>query len=298
MISADTLVVIGSGIVIEGAHREIEHTVVCTLVGRQYHLVGLCLLKLLHACRGSREHAIIEITLIHSPHICQAQDDETDDHGHLLDTFPPIRQQHQSAHAHHNETSHGIGREHGSTHVRHIAKNIGRELLRYVSRLHILAHIALVGTGKIISKEQIRHQPEEQGHTSRQSKAEGKIMLAGEMPPLTLSLQTGRVFHKFLQSKHSQQGDGELGNDKYTGHGAELIIHGDIIQEEVCESHEILSPRQEDTQDGGCQQAPLHGATYYEEAQDEKHQHESTHIDGSARARLFSPILSKCLIDG
>ena len=104
------------------------------------------------------------------------------------------------------------------------------------------------------------------------------------------------MYHLF-QGQHGQQWDGELGNDQDGGHGAELGIHGHIVKEEVGEAHEILSPRQEDGEDCGSQQGPLHGTAHDEQAQDEEYHHEGTHVHRTRGAGLFAPVLTHLVED-
>ena len=123
-------------------------------------------------------------------------------------------------------------------------------------------------------------------------------MLAGHMQMRALPLQAGRVIHKLLEGEHGQQGNGELGYDQYAGNGAELVIHGHVVEEEVGEAHEVLAPGEQDAEHRGGQQTPLHGSPHDEEAQDEEHQHERANIHRATGAGLFAPVLSECLIDG
>ena len=113
-----------------------------------------------------------------------------------------------------------------------------------------------------------------------------------------LATQALGVVHHLLQCQHSQQGDGELGNDEDAGHGAELVVHGHVVEEEIGEAHEVLAPREQDAQHGGSQQTPLHGTADDEQSEEEEHQHEGTDVHRSARAGLLAPVLGKAAIDG
>ena len=146
----------------------------------------------------------------------------------------------------------------------------------------------LAGGNKAV-EEHRRHQREQHGDTTRQDKA-------GNQRYLQLFL-----FHfsteQLLQGQHGQQRDGELSNHKDGGHRTELGVHRHIVDEEVCKAHKILSPRQEDRQNGGSQQCPFHRTFHDKQSQDEEHHHESAHIDRSTRTWLLAPILTYLLID-
>ena len=94
-------------------------------------------------------------------------------------------------------------------------------------------------------EEHVWHHGEEQGHTA--SQREGCYRL------FPLSGQYRRLFYHLLQCQHGQQGDGELGDDENGGDGAELSVHRHVVDEEVCQAHEVLSPRQHDAEDSGRQ---------------------------------------------
>ena len=85
----------------------------------------------------------------------------------------------------------------------------------------------------------------------------------------------------FPQRQHGKEGNGELGNDQNRGYRPEFRIHRHIVDEEVCQTHEVLSPREHNGEDSGCQQSPLHRALHDKQAKDEKHHHKGSHIDGT-----------------
>ena len=101
---------------------------------------------------------------------------------------------------------------------------VGREL---AERLH-LARRHEVG-----EEERGRHS-EEQAYSSRQGETGIEVFDV-------LLEQFGLVYH-LLQCHHGEQGYGELGNDQYRRHGAELGIHREMVDEEVGKGHEVLSP--------------------------------------------------------
>ena len=50
------------------------------------------------------------------------------------------------------------------------------------------------------------------------------------------------IGHNLFQSEHSKQRNREFRNNENARNCTELIVHGHIIEEEVRESHEILTP--------------------------------------------------------
>ena len=48
-----------------------------------------------------------------------------------------------------------------------------------------------------------------------------------------------------LQREHCKQRHGQLGNDEYARHGAELVVHGEMVDKQIGEPHHVVSPRQE-----------------------------------------------------
>ena len=83
-------------------------------------------------------------------------------------------------------------------------------------------------------KENEKQNGKEQSQTARQSKANPEILLA--------FLQQLRTRDYLLQAQHRQQRNGEFGYHKNGRHRTELVVHRHIIDEEVGESHQVLSP--------------------------------------------------------
>ena len=112
-----------------------------------------------------------------------------------------------------------------------------------------------------------------------------------------MGLQQLGLVDQLLQGEHGQQRYGKLGNDQDAGHGTELGIEGYIVEEEVCERHEVTTPRQQHGEDGDSQQGPLERSLDDEQSQHEEHEHKGTHIDRSCRHGLLAPVLANLLID-
>ena len=130
-------------------------------------------------------------------------------------------------------------------------------------------------------EEQSGHQREEQTRHSRQGEGCPKGFPTPCSPLLTLR------GYEFFQCQHRQERYTELRNDQYRLYRSELGIHRHIVDEEVGQRHVVLSPCQHDAQQGGNEQCPLQGSSDDEQSQDEEHQHESSHIDGTRRAWLL-----------
>ena len=69
-----------------------------------------------------------------------------------------------------------------------------------------------------------------------------------------------------------------------------------MVDKEVGESHEVLTPREHDRKNRGSEQCPLHRTFHHQQSQHKQHQHEGAHIHRAARHRLLAPILSYLLI--
>ena len=99
-----------------------------------------------------------------------------------------------------------------------------------------------------------------------------------------------------LQSQHSKQRNGELGDDEYRCHGAELGVHRHIVEEEVGEPHEVSAPREQYGEHRRSEQRPLHRALHDEQTQHEEQHHERSDVHRTACARLVAPVLAQLLI--
>ena len=162
--------IIRGSVVVKGAYCHIQHAVVfvgilkdelISLTGRE----GLCIGTWCY------EHAVVEVALVHTPHICQAEYDNTCHHGNGLDLTPTVNKQNQGAHHNNDEAAHGICREHGLTHLAHVCEYLSHHVLRNIARTDILLHVHLVGSRDVVAKEHIGHQPEEEAHTAGESKS-------------------------------------------------------------------------------------------------------------------------------
>ena len=93
------------------------------------------------------------------------------------------------------------------------------------------------------------------------------------------------------QGEHGQDRHGEFGDHQRRRHGAELRIHRQHIDEEVGGSHEIVSPCKEEREQGSCGKRPLERSAHQAETEQEEEANDGSHINGTHRERLVTPIL-------
>ena len=107
------------------------------------------------------------------------------------------------------------------------------------------------------------------------------------------------LFDEFFQSHHGQEGDGEFSHDQCRRHRSELAVHGHMVDEQIGEPHQVMSPGEKHGQDGGGEQCPFHGVAvgHHQQRQHEEQTDESTHIDRAARTRLVTPVLGKIVVE-
>ena len=76
-----------------------------------------------------------------------------------------------------------------------------------------------------------------------------------------------RVANHLSQGEHGQDRHGEFGNHQRRRHGAELRIHRQHIDKEVGGSHEIVSPCEEEREQGSRGKRPLERSAHQTEAE-------------------------------
>ena len=64
-----------------------------------------------------------------------------------------------------------------------------------------------------------------------------------------------------------------------------------MINEEVCQPHHIVSPREEDREECPYQKSPLQWPLDNECSEDEEEEHESPHVDRTSSEGLVTPIV-------
>ena len=282
MVTSNALVVIRSLVLVESVGGKIEDSVVQTLVlqdllvgGR--HGLGCFADALLH------EHVIVEVPLVHRPHVCQAEEGDGTHHVFSLQFLSLVQQQAEGSHEDNPERAPAVGREYGLPHLGEVADDGSLVLCRQ------LPESGDLGRRHKSGEEDRRHECKQQAEAGRETET--------YIHPLDFGCQQLRLIHDALEGHHGQQRDGKFCNDQYRGHGTELGIEGDIVQEEVGERHEVAPPRQQYGEDGGCQQCPLHRPFHDEQSEDEKHHDKRAYIYRAAGAGLVSPVLSELLVN-
>ncbi len=227
VITTDALMIIRSLVLIEGVRCEIQYTIVECLVTTD-NLVGLGHLLRSVTLGLVNKHIIVEITLVHHPHIHQAEHGDTGNHEFLAQLLVLVEHQEGRADDDNPERAPAIRGKDSLANLHQVAHDralvFGRQLLQ---RLHLLY-------GDEIWEEYARHDGKEQAETCGQAEASIYIFY--------LSCQYLRFIHDLLQSHHRQQRNGKLGDDEDGCHRTELGVHRHVIQEEIGKRHEVSTP--------------------------------------------------------
>ena len=103
---------------------------------------------------------------------------------------------------------------------------------------------------EVATEEEVGCEPEEEADACGEGKTdvEGVDGLAQQGEA---QVDAVGVFDVAFESHDGKQGHGELGDDEYGGHGAELVVHGEVVEEEVGKPHEVLAPGEGDGEHGG-----------------------------------------------
>ncbi len=279
MVSTDTLMIIAGLVLVESVRGEVQHTVVQTLV-LEYLLVGGCHLLRCLTLTLRNEHAIVEVSLVHLPHIYQTEHRHRC-HGIYSLHFPEHgeEQQYRSCH-YHPERAPAVGCEDSLSHSGDVCHQRTELVGWYLRQGMALSY------GDVV-EEHSWHHGEHGGDACCQHETDGNI-------PQQLLLIV--IFQHFLQCHHSQEGYGKFGYDEYRGYRPELGIHRYIVEEEVGHRHEVPTPRQQYRQYGSGKKCPFHRTFHYEQSKYKQHQHEGSYIHWSARTWLVAPILAQLLV--
>ena len=225
MVSTDALMIIAGLVLVEGVRGEVQHTVVQTLV-LEYLLVGGCHLLRCLTLTLRYEHAVVEVTLVHLPHVYQTK------HRHRCHGIYSLHlpehgeeQQYRSCH-YHPERAPAVGCEDGLSHSGDVCHQ-RTELVGWYLRQGMA-----LGYGDVV-EEHSWHHGKHGGDACCQHETDGDI-------PQQLLLIV--IFQHLLQCHHSQEGYGEFGYDEYRGYRPELGIHRYIVEEEVGHRHEVPTP--------------------------------------------------------
>ena len=251
MVATDTLVIIWGFVFIKRALREIQHTVVATVtLILKDKLISLGQLLRGLAFTLGYKHVIIEIALVHLPHVNQAEHNNSTQHIFFAQLLRFVKQQTKRTDGNDDKRTPGIRCEYCLSHFRQIAHNRTDILLRQL--LQGLRFLDWYET----AEEQTRHQCKQQGNATSEGERNEEWRVKSE-EFATAILFTSSV-HPFLQSQHGKQRNGKLSNNKNWGYRAELGIHRHIVDKEIGQRHEVLTPWEHNTQDGCRQQSPFH----------------------------------------
>ena len=216
MVTTDALHIERGLVLVERRCRQVQHAVVQRLV-LQNVVNGV---RLLHGCLTHRlrhKHLVVQVALVHLPHVHQTQHRQHTHHHFLAYLIILIQQQHGCAHDDDPERTPAVSRKHGDTHVRQVLRQRFQVLGRQLAQL-----LSLGGADKV-AEEHLRHQRKQQGHTCRQGKR--------RVQPRGLRFQQLWLVHDFLQCQQCQQGYGKLRNDEYRRYRSELRIHRYVVDE-------------------------------------------------------------------
>lgn len=158
-----------------------------------------------------------------------------------------------------------------AAHFPQIGKDAGQLLGGYHIPVDgVLQHPGLLGR-HITGTETSRSHGQHQGNACGKSKADGQGFF--------LALHDFRFIQYLLQSKDGQQGYGELCDDKDGRHRTEFVVHRHVVNKEIRQRHEILSPSQDDGEKSSSYQRPFQRTFHNETSQNEQEKNKSTHID-------------------
>ena len=163
---------------LEGADGQVKYAMIGILV-LQNLFVGWRGGEILCLRTGLHKHVVIEVTLVHTPHIEQAEHNQTSHHGHGLYLSPAVNQQYECSRGHNDEAAHGVRCEHGTAHLAHVGDDAAHHFLWDIACLNVLFHVMQVHGGHILSEEGVGHKPEEERQSAGQRKADGQIVDAG-----------------------------------------------------------------------------------------------------------------------
>ena len=273
--------IVGCLVLVECVRCQVQHTIIQSLVLQNLlicltHLLWSLTLALWH------KHSVVKITLVYRPQVYQTEHQNNAHRILLLQFTIYYTKQHACTNKNNVERAHCISSKHSLTHIYQVACKWSYVLLRQCCQCSYLA-----ARNKVV-EEHGWHYTEQQGYTTCQRKAYAHILHSG--------LHHFWLVKQFLKRHHGQQWNGEFSYYEYRCHRTELGVHWDVIEEEVGESHEVLTPRQQYREYCYSQQCPLHRAFYDKQSQNKQHHHKCAHVNRSASTRLLAPVLTYLLI--
>ena len=227
MITAHTLVPVSRIVFIERIRGQVQDTIIQRLI-LQNHLISLCLTETLRLHLFFHKLFIVQIALVHTPHIYQTEHRQGTYQNMLLQFTHAIRPYQTSTEQDYKETTPSIRSKQTHTHLLQIGQQrhqlVGRNTLQ---RIHL--------HGRYIRREEyLRKHGKQQCQTTGQSETDQEILLT--------FLDDSRSSNHFLQGQHCQQRNGKFRYHQNGRYRTELIVHRHIVDKEIGETHEILSP--------------------------------------------------------
>ena len=107
-----------------------------------------------------------------------------------------------------------------------------------------------------------------------------------------LAQQVGFGNHS-RQRKSREKRNRKLCHNKNGGHGAELVIHREVVNHPVCKRREVVSPRKQHGKHHDQHKATADSSLGIEKRKNEKHTYKCSDIHGTGCSRLLAPILRK-----
>ena len=300
VVTTNRLMIVRRLVLVERVRREVQHAIVGRCVLQNLAVGGGLLLRsLAHA--ALHEHRVVEVALVHLPHIHEAEREEERHSVLRLQFLQQSEHEDNCSGEYHEERTPAVGCEYRDTNLAQIADERREILARYRGER------AQLGVRHEVGEEHRRHDGERHAHARRKQEAEREpraiLHLAAHQSVRSRAdeqwgsaLEEVLCLQHLLQSQHSKQRNGELGDDEYRRHGAELGVHRNIVEEEVGEPHEVSAPREQHGEHCRSEQRPLHRAFHDEQTQHEEHHHERSDVHRTACARLVAPVLTHLLI--
>ena len=227
MITTHTLVPVSRIVFIERIRCQVQDTIIQRLI-LQNHLISLCLTETLRLHLFFHKLFIVQVALVHTPHIYQTEHRQGTYQNMLLQFIHAIRPYQTNTEQDYKETAPSIRSKQTHAHFLQIGQQrhqlVGRNTLQ---RIHL--------HGRYVTwEEHFRKNGKQQRQTAGQPEADQEVLLA--------FLYYRRCRNHFLQGQHRQQWNGKFGNHENGRYRTELIVHRHIVDKEIGEAHEILSP--------------------------------------------------------
>ncbi len=178
VITADAFVPVGGVVVIEGAGGKVQYTIVQGGI-LQYQLVCICLGEGFRTDGMRHELGVVQIALVDSPHICQAEYGDTGNGQRTAQFAAGVEQEQAATDAYNDEAPQGVAADEFGTHLFQVGKDTGE----FVGGYHllvdgILQHLRFL-SGHVAGANTARSNSKQQGNAcgEQQADAEGLLFL-------------------------------------------------------------------------------------------------------------------------